>query len=897
MSLAGPSRLSAMVSLACHRTSAVLARRSSSTAQLRHLSCSSLSAKPLTPETISASYDPSLSSNIAMVSGLTQQRARQRISELDSRIDPPSSHILRDRHSRQHTYLRISLTEKCNLRCLYCMPEDGVPLTPSSQLLCTSEIERLASLFVSQGVNKIRLTGGEPTVRSDLPQIVSSLAALKPHGLDQIGITTNGVALGRRKLDTLVQNGLTHLNVSLDTLDPFKFEFMTRRRGHQAVLDCIERALGLGIKSVKINVVVIKGLNDTNDVVDFVRFTKDKPITIRFIEYMPFDGNKWQVQKLVPYRDLVETIQTEFPTFERVTNRDDPNDTSKHWRVPGHQGTVGFITRLRVTADGNLKVCLFGNAEVSLRDAMRTGFDPIPSFSTGSNGEPATDEQLLQLIGAAVGRKHAKHAGMRDPTELAKSLNRPMITIGGPAKRSGALMKRSIPRPPLSQGSLARKRAFHSSACRSRREEENEDDEDNPWGDLDKAFENLQDKSLYKQVYLNHPSAPTPPAPSSALQETKDPIAEMEEAIFAQAGAAAVKGPSKPQRQVVTAPLSGVKFSDMPPPPQSTSSMMGGIGGLDMAGGSGARWSEYMQSQGQALEDDDGPWSSLDAFVDNPDASAEFAVPLHMQPQHQVKGLSVQQHPYAAHQQEPASQPYHQQLYSHTVGEAFAANDELLQQQIQMQGHSEDSEESAFAAAGAAAVANLFNPATSTPPISSMQEDSTTLSHIDPTTGGASMVDVSPKTITPRSATAVGRIYLPTPAASLVRSTESHSGVSGKGPVLHTAQLAGIMAAKRTADLIPLCHPLPLTHVDVKLSIRDGEADQADGGESWIQVECTAKTAGQTGVEMEALTGCTVACLTVWDMVKAVAGKTMRMGDVMVVRKCGGKSGDWERSV
>lgn len=457
-------------------------------------------------------------------------------------------------------------------------------------------------------------------------------------------------------------------------------------------------------------------------------------------------------------------------------------------------------------------------------------------------------------------------------------------------------MKRSIPRPPLSRGSLAPRRAFHSSACRSRREEEDEDDDDNPWGDLDKAFENLQDKSLYKQVYLNHPSAPTPPAPSSALQERKDPIAEMEEAIFAQAGAAAVKGPSKPQRKVVTAPLSGVKFSDMPPQPHSMSSIMGGMGGLDMAGASGARWSEYMQSEGQALEDDDGPWSSLDAFVDNPDASAEFAVPLHMQPQHQVMGLSAQQHPYAAHQQHPASQPYHQQLHSHTVGEAFAANDDLLQQQIQMQRHPEDLEESAFAAAGAAAAANLFNPPTCTLPISSMQEDSTTLSHIDPTTGGAFMVDVSPKTITSRSATAVGRIYLPTSAASLVRSTESHSGVSGKGPVLHTAQLAGIMAAKRTADLIPLCHPLPLTHVDVKLSIHDGEADEGEGGESWIQVQCTAKTAGQTGVEMEALTGCTVACLTVWDMVKAVAGKTMRMGDVMVVRKSGGKSGDWERS-
>ena len=162
------------------------------------------------------------------------------------------------------------------------------------------------------------------------------------------------------------------------------------------------------------------------------------------------------------------------------------------------------------------------------------------------------------------------------------------------------------------------------------------------------------------------------------------------------------------------------------------------------------------------------------------------------------------------------------------------------------------------------------------------------------------MVDVSSKRTTARSATAVGRVYLPSSAAALIRATESHTGVSGKGPVLHTAQLAGIMAAKRTAELIPLCHPLPLTHVDVRLNIVDPEenASEAGGeeGESWVQIECTARTAGQTGVEMEALTGCTMACLTVWDMAKAVAGKTMRMGDIMVFKKSGGKSGDWQRS-
>ena len=431
------------------------------------------------------------------------------------------------------------------------------------------------------------------------------------------------------------------------------------------------------------------------------------------------------------------------------------------------------------------------------------------------------------------------------------------------------------------------RRQFHSSARRSRKDDE-EDDDDNPWGDLDKAFENLQDKSLYKQVYLNHPTqSSTPPA---AAPKAKDPIAEMEEAIFAQAGAAAVKGVSKPKRNMTMAPLSGVKFSDLPPTASYDGMAIGNVGGDGP--GAGAKWSEYMQgSTGE--EGDDSPWSSLDAFVDNPDASAQFAVPLHLQDQQNVMQLSAQQyspqHQYATHQ------PPHTPQQPHTAHEALAVNTALLQQQAQLH----DPEEAMFTQAGAAAVANLF-PNNEHSPSSSVVEDATQLSHVDPATGGASMVDVSSKRTTARSATAVGRVYLPSSAAALIRATESHTGVSGKGPVLHTAQLAGIMAAKRTAELIPLCHPLPLTHVDVRLNIVDPEenASEAGGeeGESWVQIECTARTAGQTGVEMEALTGCTMACLTVWDMAKAVAGKTMRMGDIMVFKKSGGKSGDWQRS-
>lgn len=295
-----------------------------------------------------------------------RRKAKEALQAIDQIQSPPSTPFLIDRFSRQHTYLRISLTEKCNFRCLYCMPAEGVPLTPKNKLLTAAEVERLAHLFVSQGINKIRLTGGEPTVRKDLSEILAALSSQRQKGLRQIGMTTNGLTLSRH-LPNLVANGLTHLNISLDTLDPFKFELMTRTaaKGMEKVLDGIDTALALGVPNVKINVVVIRGLNDGKDVLDFVEWAKNRDITVRFIEYMPFDGNKWRPEKLVPYSQLLENITEQYGPLEKVV--DDTNDTSKHWKVSGHQSRLGFITsmtehfcgtcnRLRITADGNLKV-------------------------------------------------------------------------------------------------------------------------------------------------------------------------------------------------------------------------------------------------------------------------------------------------------------------------------------------------------------------------------------------------------------------------------------------------------------------------------------------------------------------------------------------------------------
>ncbi|KAF6260541.1 molybdenum cofactor biosynthesis prote [Scenedesmus sp. NREL 46B-D3] len=331
--------------------------------------------------------------------------------------------MLTDTFRRRHTYLRISLTERCNLRCTYCMPADGVELTSSQHLMTPQEVERLATLFVKAGVRKIRLTGGEPTVRKDLQEIVQRLSNLKPLGLQTIAITSNGITLGRQ-LPGLVQAGLSlnGLNISLDSLRPERFERLTRRRGHGRVLQSIQKAVEMGFDPVKVNVVLQRGVND-DEVADFVEMTRTQPINVRFIEYMPFDGNVWSTGKMVPYTEVMQRINERFP--EGLQRRQDPaGEVAKNFTVPGFAGSVGFVTsmthafcgdcnRLRLLADGALKVCLFGPNEVSLRDAMRGG---------------ASDDELAAVISAAVDRKKAAHAGME---ALAVTQNRPMITIGG----------------------------------------------------------------------------------------------------------------------------------------------------------------------------------------------------------------------------------------------------------------------------------------------------------------------------------------------------------------------------------------------------------------------------------------------------------------------------------
>eukprot|EP01068_Selenidium_serpulae_P018191 Selendium_serpulae@DN6441_c0_g1_i6.p2 len=214
-------------------------------------------------------------------------------------------HFLTDRFGRVHDYLRISLTEKCNLRCQYCMPTEGVQLSPPENLLTSEEIVRVASVLVRYGVRKIRLTGGEPTVRRDFQDVLLALSRSMPRPIE-LGLTTNGVTLDRH-LDALRRANVFAVNVSLDTLDPHEYFLLTKRNAFDKVMRNIERLVAADFCKVKLNVVVMRGVND-REIEDFVELTRMMPLQVRFIEFMPFKGNKWARERFVGKAELLERI-------------------------------------------------------------------------------------------------------------------------------------------------------------------------------------------------------------------------------------------------------------------------------------------------------------------------------------------------------------------------------------------------------------------------------------------------------------------------------------------------------------------------------------------------------------------------------------------------------------
>ncbi len=290
-----------------------------------------------------------------------------------------NKNILQDSFGREHTYLRISLIERCNLRCTYCMPAEGVKLTPRSHLMTYEEIYTIAKTFVDHGVTKIRLTGGEPLIRKDIPVILKKLASLPV----ELAITSNAVIIDQF-IDTLKANGVKNINVSLDSLHRDKFEEITRRDDFQKVYNNILLLVKEGF-NVKVNAVLIKGFND-NEIIEFIKFTKDLPINIRFIEFMPFDGNQWNLKKMVSLDEIMNTVFKTFPALDVARLEDASNDTSKNYGIKNYKGSFAIISsvtnpfcdscnRLRLTANGQIKNCLFSSSESDVLSALRSGKD------------------------------------------------------------------------------------------------------------------------------------------------------------------------------------------------------------------------------------------------------------------------------------------------------------------------------------------------------------------------------------------------------------------------------------------------------------------------------------------------------------------------------------------
>lgn len=329
--------------------------------------------------------------------------------------------LLQDEFGRQHDYLRISITEHCNLRCTYCMPEDGISLTPKSQLMTADEIVSIAQTFVNLGVTKIRLTGGEPLVRKDADAIMLRLGKL---GVN-LTITTNGILVANF-IETFKEAGIKTVNISIDSLIKDKFNKITRREYFVTVQKNIDLLLKEKF-NVKLNVVLIKSFND-NEVLDFISITKNKNIQVRFIEFMPFNGNQWDKSKLVSYADIMETIQSKYVFSEIKRLEDAPHDTAKNFKIDSYQGSFAIISsvtnpfcstcnRIRLTADGKLKNCLFSNTETSFLETLRAGQSIIPLI----------EQNLLS--------KKAVRAGMDNDVKFQNpelfSQNRSMISIGG----------------------------------------------------------------------------------------------------------------------------------------------------------------------------------------------------------------------------------------------------------------------------------------------------------------------------------------------------------------------------------------------------------------------------------------------------------------------------------
>ena len=344
---------------------------------------------------------------------------------MSEQIDPtevsgvPDTGPLLDTFGRVADDLRISVTDRCNFRCTYCMPAEGLPWLPKGGILTFEEITRLARLFLSLGVRSLKLTGGEPTVRAEFPKLVRMLRGLDPDV--EMSMTTNCLLLDRLA-GPLAEAGLDRVTVSLDSLLRHRFEEMTRRDALDKVLEGLRAAEAASLTPIKLNCVVIAGTND-GEVVDFARLARDTGHEVRFIEYMPLDAEqRWERAKVVPSAEILEAIDQVYPLIAPDSDGQEPASTYRFADgAPGAVGVIASVTepfceacnRLRLTADGNLRSCLFAMYETDLRRPMRDG---------------ATDDQLEGLIRANIWAKweghKINHPDFQRPT-------RSMSMIGG----------------------------------------------------------------------------------------------------------------------------------------------------------------------------------------------------------------------------------------------------------------------------------------------------------------------------------------------------------------------------------------------------------------------------------------------------------------------------------
>jgi cyclic pyranopterin phosphate synthase len=326
---------------------------------------------------------------------------------------------LLDNFNRKIEYLRISITDRCNLRCRYCMPEEGIDLIPHDGLLTFEEIVRLVEVFAKSGISKVRLTGGEPLVRKGVVTLISRLGQIQ--GIGDLSLTTNGVLL-ESFAESLYKAGLKRINISLDTLKPERFHHITHRDIFHRVWSGVEECLRVGLDPVKLNVVAIRGFNN-DEIIDFARLTMERPLHVRFIEYMPSgNGQVWKAEDVFTIDKIKEIIEDFLPLPEESLESRNGPATTYRWK--GAMGSIGFISpvsrhfcmwcnRLRLTSDGKLRSCLFSDDEIDLREYLRNG---------------CKDGELRDLLALALKKKPQGHA---INTYYFKKCQRNMSSIGG----------------------------------------------------------------------------------------------------------------------------------------------------------------------------------------------------------------------------------------------------------------------------------------------------------------------------------------------------------------------------------------------------------------------------------------------------------------------------------